>query len=46
MGGPGTGKSVFALQSLVGAARKPSRPGIFVAFEENIERDLRECRGL
>jgi circadian clock protein KaiC len=37
MGGPGTGKSVFALQSLVGAARKHKQPGIFVAFEENID---------
>ena len=37
MGGPGTGKSVFALQSLVGAAGKHKQPGIFVAFEENIE---------
>ena len=32
MGGPGTGKSVFALQSLVGAASKHKQPGIFVAF--------------
>ena len=37
MGGPGTGKSVFALQALVGAARKRRQPGIFVAFEENID---------
>ena len=37
MGGPGTGKSVFALQSLTGAARHNKQPGIFVAFEENIE---------
>jgi len=37
MGGPGTGKSVFALQTLVGAARKSKQSGIFVAFEENIE---------
>ncbi|HEV7606701.1 MAG TPA: circadian clock protein KaiC [Steroidobacteraceae bacterium] len=37
MGGPGTGKSVFALQTLVGAASKLKQSGIFVAFEENIE---------
>ena len=37
MGGPGTGKSVFALQTLVGAASKLKQPGIFVAFEENID---------
>jgi circadian clock protein KaiC len=36
MGGPGTGKSVFALQTLVRAAGKRKQAGIFVAFEENI----------
>src|SRR5690242_5626666 len=36
MGGPGTGKSVFALQTLVRAAGKSKQAGIFVAFEENI----------
>ena len=36
MGGPGAGKSVCALQTLVGAARKSRQAGIFVAFEENI----------
>jgi circadian clock protein KaiC len=34
MGGPGTGKTVFALQALVNAARERKLPGIFVAFEE------------
>ena len=34
MGGPGTGKTVFALQALVNAARELKQPGIFVAFEE------------
>ena len=34
MGGPGTGKTVFALQTLVNAARERKQPGIFVAFEE------------
>src|SRR5580692_817501 len=33
-GGPGSGKTVFALQSLVSAARQRNEPGIFVAFEE------------
>src|ERR1700741_3412642 len=33
MGGPGTGKTVFALQALVDAARERKQPGIFVAFE-------------
>lgn len=35
LGGPGAGKTVFALQSLVNAARLHREPGIFVAFEEN-----------
>jgi circadian clock protein KaiC len=34
-GGPGSGKTVFALQSLVNAARLRQEPGIFVAFEES-----------
>ena len=34
MGGPGTGKTVFALQTLVNAAQERKEPGIFVAFEE------------
>ncbi len=35
MGGPGTGKTVFALQTLVNGALQNGEPGIFVAFEEN-----------
>ncbi|MHB8624303.1 MAG: ATPase domain-containing protein, partial [Sulfuricaulis sp.] len=35
LGGPGSGKTVFALQSLVNAARRRNEPGIFVAFEES-----------
>jgi circadian clock protein KaiC len=35
VGGPGTGKTVFALQTLVNGARRWGEPGIFVAFEEN-----------
>jgi len=35
MGGPGTGKTVFALQALVNAARDRKQAGIFVAFEED-----------
>jgi circadian clock protein KaiC len=34
-GGPGSGKTVFALQSLVNAVRLRQEPGIFVAFEES-----------
>jgi len=35
LGGPGGGKTVFALQTLVNGARQFGEPGIFVAFEEN-----------
>jgi circadian clock protein KaiC len=35
MGGPGAGKTVFALQTLVNAARLRGEAGIFVAFEES-----------
>ncbi len=34
-GGPGSGKTVFALQSLVNGAVGQGEPGIFVAFEES-----------
>lgn len=34
-GGPGTGKTVFGLQSLVNGARRWNEAGIFVSFEEN-----------
>ncbi len=34
-GGPGSGKTVFALQSLVNAVRQRQESGIFVAFEES-----------
>ena len=37
MGGPGTGKTVFALQALVNVARELKQPGIFVAFEESAD---------
>ena len=35
IGGPGAGKTVFALQCLVNAARQHRAAGIFVAFEES-----------
>jgi circadian clock protein KaiC len=35
IGGPGAGKTVFALQCLVNAARRERSPGMFVAFEES-----------
>lgn len=39
-GGPGCGKSVLSLQTLVHGAREQSEPGIFVAFEESAQRIL------
>lgn len=38
MGGPGCGKTVFALQTLVNGARSAGEAGIFVAFEESTRR--------
>jgi circadian clock protein KaiC len=38
MGGPGSGKTIFALQFLVHGARHCGEPGIFVAFEESPKR--------
>jgi len=38
IGGPGCGKTVFALQVLANGIRDYNEPGIFVAFEENTRR--------
>lgn len=38
LGGPGSGKTVLALQTLINGARLFGEPGIFVAFEENSRR--------
>jgi len=35
MGGPGCGKTVFALQTLINGANRTQEAGIFVAFEES-----------
>lgn len=37
-GGPGSGKTLLALQTLVHGAREANEPGIFVAFEESADR--------
>jgi circadian clock protein KaiC len=37
MGGPGCGKTVFALQSLANGALRDKEAGIFVAFEESTD---------
>lgn len=38
VGGPGSGKTIFALQFLVHGAERQKEPGIFVAFEETASR--------
>jgi circadian clock protein KaiC len=43
LGGPGSGKTVLALQTLVNGARNYGEPGIFVAFEENTRRIIRNA---
>src|SRR5882757_3142376 len=45
MGGPGSGKTVFALQTLVNAARRRDEPGIFVAFEESTRQIIADATG-
>ena len=35
MGGPGCGKTIFGLQTLVNGARQGHEAGLFVAFEES-----------
>src|SRR5665213_3455534 len=45
VGGPGSGKTIFALQFLVHGARDLNEPGIFVAFEETPARLLANFEG-
>src|SRR4026207_1709165 len=45
MGGPGSGKTILALQFLVHGARKCKEPGIFVAFEETSKRIVGNAQG-
>jgi circadian clock protein KaiC len=44
-GGPGSGKTIFALQFLVWGARTCKEPGIFVAFEECSTRIVANAEG-
>jgi len=37
LGGPGTGKTIFGVQTLVAGARDHDEPGILVAFEESAQ---------
>ncbi len=41
IGGPGSGKTLFAIEFLVNGATKYGEPGVFVAFEET-DRDLKK----
>jgi circadian clock protein KaiC len=45
VGGPGTGKTVFALQTLAEGARRFHEPGLFVAFEENARQVVENASG-
>ncbi len=45
LGGPGSGKTVLALQTLVNGVRLWNEPGIFVAFEENSRRIIANSAG-
>src|SRR5260221_9311480 len=44
-GGPGSGKTILALQFLIHGARACKEPGIFVAFEESSDRISINARG-
>jgi len=46
LGGPGCGKTLLALQTLVNGARLQGEPGIFVAFEENTRKIVRNAASL
>ena len=45
VGGPGSGKTIFALQFLVNGVTAHKEPGIFVAFEETGERIVANANG-
>lgn len=45
IGGPGSGKTIFALQFLLHGARDYKEPGIFVAFEETSKRIIANAEG-
>jgi len=45
VGGPGAGKTLFALQFLVHGAKEEDEPGIFVAFEETAARIRKNIEG-
>jgi circadian clock protein KaiC len=44
VGGAGSGKTILSLQTLANGARLFNEPGIFVAFEENVEQIIENSR--
>ena len=46
LGGPGSGKTIFALGFLSNGVRQQGEPGIFVAFVEAVDRILANAHGL
>jgi circadian clock protein KaiC len=46
IGGPGMGKSLFALQFLLNGLRTAGEPGLFVTFEEPVDRVRANVAGL
>jgi circadian clock protein KaiC len=45
VGGPGSGKTIFALQFLVHGTQNCNEPGVFVAFEETSKRIVANAEG-
>src|SRR4029077_18831609 len=45
VGGPGSGKTILALQFLMHGAKHCKEPGIFVAFEESPQRIVTNAEG-
>lgn len=45
VGGPGSGKTIFAMQFLMHGATACDEPGIFVAFEESVDRVIANFEG-
>lgn len=43
-GGPGSGKSIFALQFLVNGAEKYNEPGIYITFEESKNKIIKHMK--
>lgn len=46
VGGAGSGKTLFALETLVNGARRWNEPGIFIAFEESARRIIANSASL